>query len=143
MCSNIWALQRRAVNRNISLVGSGISGVTCMNCYVYIGAQLNAVVNYFNSGTTLNLEHRMAGKLGVNVDLQLSNPTVSGVQTFTLIPASRNWTTLITSGNDYLNPFLTPSCKSLVVKMKIGAFTATVSGTGSALVVSRLGRSML
>jgi hypothetical protein len=48
-----------------------VSGVTCSNCYAYIGASFMIELNYHNSGYKISAEAKLMGGLGFNVQLSL------------------------------------------------------------------------
>lgn len=57
-----------AASSNLNLAASGITGLSCDNCFVYTGAYLMVVLNYNGCtlwGCYMALEAKVSGGLGV------------------------------------------------------------------------------
>jgi hypothetical protein len=62
----------RAATKSLNMAQSGITGLTCSNCYAYTGAYIMAIVDYYSSGHYMALEVKVSGALGVGGIFYLS-----------------------------------------------------------------------
>ena len=116
---NYDSVSKGASTQSIPLGGSSVTGVTCDNCYAYLGAGFLLILEY-TSGFSISAEGKVAGDAGFNAVVNIVDPTVSGSASVTLVSASSQWggVALGSSGLQFL--------------YKFGGLTALVSGTGSA-----------
>lgn len=64
-------------------------GVTCRNCYMYAGATFFVHLEY--TSRAFGLEVSLSGATGANVEILVDNPSISGVQTISLLPPDSSW----------------------------------------------------
>jgi len=98
------------------------SGVTCTNCWAYLGATMYVLAEYTVStfsGLTVRMEATASGEAAAEIDLQVSNPTWSGSQGGNLIGAASSYFSIP------INPYMT-------FYFKIGGMDYTMTGSGSA-----------
>jgi len=112
---------------SIPLRSEAIDGVSCNDCYIFMGANVFAIIDYFGTGSTIDFEAKLAGGIGVNVNMELDNPSVQGAQTFQLVAASGE-ATKFKLGNS-----------GLTGSFQNGGLTATVSGSGSSSFSAKAG----
>jgi hypothetical protein len=104
-----------AINSNIKLG----EGITCTNCYSFLGASVLAVFNIFGGDTsTFAFEAKDAGGAGFNLGILINNPTVSASKYFNLAKSGPVSSIPIVAG--------------LSLDVNFGGAWATVKGTGSA-----------
>jgi hypothetical protein len=103
-----------AINSNIKLS----EGITCTNCYSFLGASILAVFNIFGGDTsTFAFEAKDAGGAGFNIGILISNPSVSASKYFNLAKSGPVSSIPIVAG--------------LSLDVNFGGAWATVKGTGS------------
>jgi hypothetical protein len=97
------------------------SGVVCTSCYVYMGAQFEVHVELTIGGTRgMYFYAKMIGGAGVNVRVDATDPRISGVRNFDLIPAARSYDFIpVVSGNFCL---LRPLFKFFFLFLRISHF---------------------
>ena len=98
------------------------SGVTCTNCWAYLGATMYVLAEYTMStfsGLTVRMEAKASGEAAAEIDLQVSNPTWSGSQSGNLIGADSSYSSIP------INAYMT-------FYYKIGGMDYTMTGSGSA-----------
>lgn len=105
----------RAINQAISLG----NGITCTNCYSFLGAGILAVFNIFGGkSSTFAFEAKDAGGAGFNIAISINNPTITLSKIINL--AKEGPVTSI------------PIITGLSLKVNFGGAWATVKGSGSA-----------
>jgi len=100
-------------------------GVTCDECYAFIGPNLKVMVQY-SIQKRFGFSARVSGAAGFAVNLGLRNPSVSGSTTIGLVAPQANY-----------QAFKLPN--GLGLDLKVGGLRATLSGTGSAVGTATLG----
>ena len=94
------------------------NGVTCPNCFAYLGAGYLLIMEYsWTYGFAF--EVKAAGGAGFNLNLQVSNPSISGSKTLQVMGAG-SW------------QYLTIGTTGLQLGFQIAGLTATLSGSASA-----------
>ena len=105
----------KAINPSIKLG----DGITCTNCYSFLGAGILAVFNIFGGDTsTFAFQAKSAGGAGYNIGILLRNPTVSASKYFNLAKAGPVSSIPIVAG--------------LSLKINFGGAWATIKGSGTA-----------
>lgn len=103
-----------AINSNIKLG----DGITCTNCYSFLGASILAVFNIFGGDTsTFAFEAKSAGGAGFNLGILINNPTVFASKYFNLAKSGPVSSIPIVAG--------------LSLDVNFGGAWATVKGSGS------------
>lgn len=101
------------------VVGSS-TGVTCTNCYSFLGQSILAVVNVWGGKlSTFAFEVKRSGGVGFNLALDINNPKISASAYFNLAGASATKTSI-------------PLAYGLALKVGFGGAWATLEGSGSA-----------
>lgn len=108
-----------AINAKIDLSNGYGAGMTCENCYAFMGNSFLAILNYKLKGMQLSFEVKINGGAGVNMAITMTNPTISSTYSKQLLAAQTTYST-ITLGT------------GLSVTYKFGGILAEVSGSGSA-----------
>jgi hypothetical protein len=104
-----------AIRKNIALAG----GVTCTNCYAFVGAGVLAVFNIFGGNmATFAFEAKDEGGMGYNLDLLISNPSFSASKYIKL------------AGDGAVSSI--PIAYGLALDINFGGAWATIKGSGSA-----------
>ena len=104
-----------AIRKNIALS----SGVTCSNCYAFVGAGVLAVFNIFGGNmATFAFEAKDEGGMGYNLDLLINNPSFSASKYISL--AKEGPVSSI------------PIAYGLGLDINFGGAWATIKGSGSA-----------
>ena len=96
------------------------AGVTCVNCYAYLGSSLLVVVRYGYDSNTFDFEIKAGGDVGFRVDIEVQDPSISLSKTVTILNAESTYTTVSLGQGLYLGH-------------KFGGLTATLTGSGSAI----------
>jgi len=105
----------KAINQLINLG----NGVTCSNCYSFLGAGILAVFNVFGGkASTFAFEAKDAGGAGFNIEIVINNPTISAAKYFNLAKEGPVSSIPIVAG--------------LSLDVNFGGAWATVKGSGSA-----------
>ena len=104
-----------AIKKNIALSG----GVTCTNCYAFVGAGVLAVFNIFGGNmATFAFEAKDEGGMGYNLDILISNPSFSASKYIKL------------AGDGPVSSI--PIAYGLALDINFGGAWATIKGSGSA-----------
>ena len=112
-----WARGTEAVKK--LPIGPSNLGITCTNCYAFLGASILAVANIFGGKlSTFAFEVKRTGGAGFSLELEIKNPSVQASKYFNLMAASSARTTI-------------PLAYGIALKVGFGGAWATVSGTGS------------
>jgi hypothetical protein len=110
-----YASGTNAIKQNIVLG----NGLTCTNCYSFIGASLLTVINIFGGKlSTFAFEAKNAGGAGFNIAILANNPMYSGSKYISLAGPGKTTSVPITLG--------------LSLDINFGGAWATVKGSGSA-----------
>lgn len=116
---NYNSASNSASKKNIAL----IQGVTCKECYVYMGAQYITAFNYDVTASSYAIETKLKGRFGVKISLKLDKPSI----TPTLISLTQQGPPIsMTFGLDRSG-----SRKNYTLTATVGVMTATVTGSGS------------
>lgn len=92
-------------------------GISCVNCYVFLGAGVLIIVQYKKGN--FDIEAKVGGGLGYSANVNIVNPIVSSSYDIALIKGSSNFK-------------VSSLGSSLQLGYKLGGLTATLSGSGSA-----------
>jgi hypothetical protein len=94
-------------------------GISCENCYAFMGAGIMIIVQYGYGGDYFDFEVKAGGGVGVSANVKLTNTGISYLTEMSLVVASTRWFT---------------SSLGAVVKLnyKFGGLNAALSGSGSA-----------
>eukprot|EP01036_Dinobryon_divergens_P033122 gene33122-42839_t len=95
-----------------------VAGITCSNCYAYLGVYIYGVFEYADYGAEMAFEAKLDGGIGFNIQLSLSSATYSGSDTITLMSASSSSVSI-------------PLGFGLSFSTSFGGLTATVSAAAS------------
>ena len=96
------------------------AGVTCVDCYAYLGSSLLVVVRYGYDSNTFDFEIKSGGDVGFSVDIEVHDPSISLSKTVTILNAESTYTAVSLGQGLYLGH-------------KFGGLTATLTGSGSAI----------
>ena len=94
------------------------NGITCANCYAYIGGNIQITAQY-SLTYGFGFDARITGSTGFNLDIIAQNPIFSGSVTIPLLSPASSYSLIAT-------------ILGITVSTKFGGLTATVSGSGSA-----------
>jgi len=95
-----------------------VSGITCSNCYAYLGVYIYAVFEYADVGLEMAFEAKLDGGIGFNIQADLASTSYSGSDTIQLLAAA-------TSGVSI------PLGFGLSLTSTFGGLSATVSASAS------------
>ena len=96
------------------------AGVTCVDCYAYLGSSLLVVVRYGYDSNTFDFEVKAGGDVGFSIDIEVQDPSISESKTVTILNAESTFTTVSLGQGLYLGH-------------KFGGLKATLTGSGSAI----------
>ena len=108
-----------AVQSNIDLSNGMGSGMTCSNCYAFMGNAFLAIINYKLKGMSLSFEVKLNGGAGLNLAVNMNNPSIRSAWSKWLLNPQTTFKT-ISLGS------------SLSLQYKLGGVYAEVTGSGSA-----------
>jgi len=106
----------------IDLGGGKVSGLSCSQCYLFIGAGVLVDLNYYSMGQYFDFEAKMAGGVGFSVVAGYTNPVLSSSTTIELMGGTDKWTKF-PLGNG-----LTLKCRFAGLN---GVVSGSVGGTGT------------
>jgi hypothetical protein len=118
----------------MDLTTTGVSGVACINCYAYIGASVGVTLDYYSSGSQVDFEIKLTGRTGVNMGLDLNQPSVSGAQKIVVMDSQPS------SAEVSLLSYA--QVRGLHMYTRFGGLTMTVSGAGSSGMRANLSKHM-
>ena len=97
------------------------SGITCTNCWAYLGASMYMLAEYTSTRTGLivRVEAKASGAAGANINLVANNPSFSGSYSGQFLGPSSSWNSKRI--NSYLKLYY-----------KMGGLNYAISGSGSA-----------
>jgi hypothetical protein len=100
-------------------------GITCEECYAFLGAGILIILQYGYNGDSFDIEVKGGGGAGVSAFINMKNPSISAARTLVLQkPATK---------------YLKTSFGGLYFSYKFGGMNATLSGSGGARGSMRFG----
>ena len=119
-----------AITQSLPLGGTSIAGVTCEGCYAYLGAGFLLIFEY-TSDRTISAEGKIAGATGINANVNIVDPTISGSVSVKLVRPETTWTSIeLGTGS------------GLSFQYKFGGLTALVSGSVTATGTASFGAGL-
>jgi len=118
---NYDPITKSAVTSPMSFDSDGITGVTCDNCYAYIGASFYIHIQYING--YFDSQVTVSGETGANIDIEVVNPAFSvSTKSVKLLPGELEF---------HLIPIGTEA-EGLSLSWKFGGLNAEIFASGSA-----------
>jgi Concanavalin A-like lectin/glucanases superfamily len=94
------------------------TGISCKNCYSYMGAGIMIIVQYGYNGDAFDFEVKAGGWVGLSAHIAMKDPIVSSMKDKTLLKASTTYSSF--------------RLGTISLGYKFGGLTASLSGSGSA-----------
>jgi hypothetical protein len=118
-------LKQGGAIQSVDLTATGVSGVICSNCYAMLGATIGILLNYYSTGSIVNMEIIVKGSTAVHMDLNLVDPSVNTASSVTSIASGQARPSITETA-----PVYKPGGPKFVTEFM--GLTAAVSGTTAA-----------